>query len=275
MPTFRTLEGDLGDPRHRSSPDVKRCHVTFGLLVCAALASACSEDPFQQDVVPPPLLLRSTVPADSATIGQSDVAISFTFNRTVRDGEILTRIYPPPASTGDIVSVGSGRTVTWLDVHLDPESHAHSLLLTGNDIEEPHALLLFTGHPDSVGKFAGRIFSPEGYEEATVIFALDYWSSTFNPLAPTPPEPDQIRRLSLTRRRGPGVSDYAIGEVMPDSLYMVVAIRDTNHDARFDPRVDWWGFYGNQTTNEPDSVFAAARPERIRGNIDLPLRPPR
>lgn len=253
-----------------------RPFLVAALIAAIAVWCACDDNTFQQNILPPPLVLRSVVPADSARVSDTTLNISFTFNRTISLSEITYQIYPTPISVGDMVAFGAGRTVTWTDVQLDPSSHAHSILLAGIDLEEPHALILFTGHPDSVGKFAGHVLTHEDFDPSgAVVYALDYWSSTFNPLQPMPPEPDQIRRVTLVRRLGPGVGGYAMGEIPPDSLYMVVAIHDTNHDARFDPRIDWWGFYGNQVTNEPDSVFAAARPERIFGNIDFRLQAPR
>lgn len=255
----------------------------FLILAMAAGLPAC-EDDFVQLVVPPPLFVRFTTPADSAELDVGDpVHLSITFNRTLTLREISIQLFPPPISAGALTLTGSGRNVTWFDVVTDPEWRVQTLLLDGPHMEIPYSMSWYTGAPVPNASFSGNVVSEDTTRVkplGAVVFALD-WESPFNPLEPGSfneilADQTAVRSVAVVENldvRDEGV--YAIGNRPTGSRYLVVGVIDTSGDGRYDPFVDWWGYHGEGPANDPTVISAELHPENINAQVDIMLRPPR
>jgi hypothetical protein len=255
------------------------------LLLASAIASYGSScnDPFDGPTIPPPLIVRSVTPADSVQLGSYDpFDLSITFNRVLTLDEITVRVVPAPAASGQLTTTGSGRNVAWFGLALDPTRPAHRLLLDGASMSRPFSIQWYTPGTLPHAFFSGKITSDDPRKVSAlgaVVFALDL-QAAFNPLEPgslTQVEPKAI--TVVTAVNGTGDAAYAIGNLAEDSKYIVVAVFDSSGDAVYDPSEDWWGFYGNQLANDPDTVVARSVLDEDKPppetHIDIKLRAPR
>ncbi len=249
--------------------------VVASLLIC--MGQSCDDD-FQVSVLPPPLFVRSTTPADSAQLDQPDpINLSITFNRVTKVSEVILDLYPVPAAAGTLQTTGSGRNITWFDLSVNPTRNVHTLLIDSQAMENPFLLEWNTG-PRPFGRFSGvvtseapAVESPEG----AVIFALDELS----PFSPLQPESfldiraERISSVGFVNSVDEGL--YGVSGADTNDVFLVVVVKDTSGDGIYDPRDDWWGFYGNELTNEPFSVPANGGLFNSRVDIDVKIRAPR
>jgi hypothetical protein len=254
------------------------------LLALTALGAictgfSCSQDTFRSDVVPPPLSITSLVPADSARVNWTNpVPISMTFNRVVDLAEINVMLVPPPVSTGDLRNTGSGRNVTWFDVMSDPGQSVQRMLLDGRYMDQPLYVEWYKSDSIPLSLFAGTIGSEQPDEvspKGAVVFALDE-QAPFNPLDPstlTEIAPVGVTLVENLDPTGGGV--YVLGRLTEFQRVIVVCVVDTSGDARYDPDVDWWGYFGEGPENTPTTVIAGQHPEDINAQVNIMLRPPR
>lgn len=254
------------------------------LLVLTALGVictgfSCDDDPFRSDVIPPPLDVTSLSPADSARVDWSSPReISITFNRVVDLGEIRLTLVPAAASTGELRRTGSGRNVTWFEVLTDPAHSAQRMLLDGRYMMQPVCVEWITGDPIPRALFAGSVESEQPElvpPTGAVVFALDA-EAPFNPLDPS--TLDDIEPVGITVVKsldilGRGV--YVLGRLIEFQEVLVVCVVDTSGDARYDPDVDWWGYFGEGPENTPEVVSAGQHPQDINAGVNIMLRPPR
>jgi hypothetical protein len=254
------------------------------LLALAALGAictgfSCDEEPFGSELVPPPLDVTSLVPADSARVNWVDpVPISITFNRVVDLAEIRVLLVPPPVSTGELRKTGSGRNVTWFDVLSDPDASVQRMLLDGRYVTEPMYVEWYTQDTFPRALFAGTILSEDVDEvspKGAVVFALD-GEAPFNPLQPsTFAEVDPVGITVVESLDTADGGIYVLGRLVEFQEVLVVCVVDTSGDARYDPAVDWWGYFGEGPENTPETVVAGQHPEDINAQVDILLRPPR
>jgi hypothetical protein len=235
-------------------------------------AHGCGPD-FEQEVKPPPVIVRSITPADSVQLGSYDpFDLSITFNRSVSIGEIRVESFPEPRQAGVFRTTGSGRNATWFDFAPNPELPAHRFLLDGHRMARPMEITLYTPGVIPRALFSGKIISDDLARVnpiGTVVFALPF-DSPFNPLEPetfVDVKPVQFDIVEGTDLQGNGA--YAMPHLVPDTSYIVVAIFDLNEDAIYDPTVDWWGFHGDELANDPEVVMAHV-PHPDRGDPDRP-----
>jgi hypothetical protein len=249
------------------------------LLVASLAVLASCEDDFEQPVLPPPLFVRFTTPADSAQLDNNDpVNLSITFNRTMTLDEISLEIFPDPLEPGTIKTTGTGRNVTVFGLVTDPTRRVQRLLLDGVYMTEPYTMFWYTGTPIPVASFSGVVASQDTSKVkplGAVVFALD-GEAPFNPIDPgtfndIKAEAITVVQVLDTREQGP----YAIGQLDTNTRYLVVAVADTDGDTVYDPLRDWWGYYGEGPEHNPEVVVAAIDPLAINTDVDITLRPPR
>lgn len=252
--------------------------VLAGLLAC--------EDDFTDPQERPPLTVTGTamVPAEEAQLLPDDpIDISVPFNRAP-DGldNVLFRLFPEPGSAGEITPSPSGRILTWNDVVSAPDVRVQRLLINGPTMEAPFLRSWFVGGPTPNGLFRGSVLVEEstGIDPSnTLVFALCvFCEDAFNPLDPASFSVQEP--LSLTAVVPPPAKDdiettYVMSKLPDRSQYLVVAVLDTNGDGQYDPRQDWWGFYGDQLSNDPRVVTARAGFDSIATMVDIELGPPR
>jgi hypothetical protein len=248
----------------------------LALVVAVAALGSCRSDPVSTEIEPPPLFLRSSVPADSAQGVWLDEPfdVRLAFNRVVEPGELQLEVLPvlldsePPRL--------EGRFVEWAGWRLDPAVNAYRLLLDGPALPIPRLLIFHPGEPSqSYGRIYGDLRMPEPLEtdDAAVLWALD-------PLRePIPGEPEllglPVRSFDLAqlaagaREVGFAVRHLAVGE-----SYIVVAILDSSGNGIHDPAEDWWGYPHAPGSNVALSARADIPLLGAPGEIVIELMPP-
>jgi hypothetical protein len=253
------------------------------VLVCslslALSASSCHEEA-DELLIPAPIQVLFTVPADGARLADNRTRdISIDFQRALRStNDVVLSIYPAPVSTGEKRLTLQGRNLTWFDVATLPGSKVQHLLIDGPDVVAPLVVRWFTGDEEQA-EFYGELTSASAdvSPHDAVVFAVDVFGG-FNPLEPETfttasilaairPFPEDERDLN---------ADYRFGQLANGSRYIVLAFSDFNSDGLYDPRDDWWAYFGNMALNSPEEVVARVFniTDPPRGDVDIQLRPP-
>jgi len=258
--------------------------LVLAVFVLAGLV-AC-EDDFTDPQSRPPLSVTETtvVPAEEAQLDEGDpVNISVPFNRAPDAMDnVQFRLFPPPASSGEVTASPTGRILTWNNVVSVAGTRVQRLLIDGPTMEEPFLRSWFVGSPAPNGLFRGSVLVEEttGIDPSnTLVFALCvFCPEAFNPLDPgsfAAQEPLSVTRVTPPAAKDDVEATYVMPRLPDRTDYLVVAVLDTNHDGAYDPRNDWWGFYGDQLSNDPRVVTARAGFDSVATMVDIELGPPR
>lgn len=246
----------------------------LGLLGLLVLSVGCSSNDDGVEVEESPLgVIFSAPPADQLPSPYDETeSISATFNRATGLHEMQFSLFPP-AVTGDITThPDSRRTWTWRDVQFEPSKGAYFWLIDGvylgrwvnlaNDrvfAREPVMVRIPSSRDrDSAVGFAGSVHSPNSNVLATgtLVFALPI-DSGFNPLDPAGTfDPTTATGVAIAFRADDYVdlnAGFRASLLPEDTLYIVVAVKDTNDDLHYSPADDWWGMYREGDT---DSVWS-------------------
>ena len=256
-------------------------------IVLASLATglvACGTDNDEVQIVPPPLLVRSTRPVSGVTgyTGDDARTLSVDFDRSPGAGNVIMSLFPMPASAGNYGPTGSGRNWTWFDLDLSPDDGAYAWLIDGYRMPRPLVVHFASGDRLLLSGFSGTVESldPEAVEpEGTVLFALPV-DAPFNPLDPSTFVDVRPLARAVTLAvdldpldEGPATHRFYFMEIGVGSV--VVAVKDTNDDLVYDPNSDWWGFYRSTTSSGAEIVYAADFIDfEYQADVSITLMPP-
>jgi hypothetical protein len=241
--------------------------------------SSCQQEE-EELVLQPPIRVLFTVPADSAQLADNRPRdISIDFQRELRSvNDVVLRLYPEPISSGEKRLTLQGRNLTWFDVATVPGSRVQHLLIDGPKVVDPTLVRWFTGDAEQA-EFSGELFSPNAAVDPheAVVFAVDLLGG-FNPLDPVTFTTSTILAASTPFPENELDQDanYRFGQLLDGSAYIVLALYDLNSDGLYDPRDDWWAYFGDMILNDPEPVVARVLNvnDPPRGDIDITLRPP-
>lgn len=220
-------------------------------LVLASGVVGCEFEENPVEIDEPPLVLRFTVPADSAiNVADPDgIDLVARFNRPFDPAEFTTfRLIPPPVRSRAF-SYAVARQVDVLDVVFDATEPVQSWLMDGPDVIGPIVVTLFNpSAPRQAGAISGVVSLPlPGADpDKTLVFLLERNEAPADYTGLVMLERAVVRVLqvapfyALTR-----TNSYDMSQLPPYSSYLVVAINDTDGDGRYVPDVDWWGYYRN------------------------------
>ena len=250
-------------------------------VLLAAPAVGCRNEEFVAPVERPPLLFRSSVPADSAEgyFEPDGITLSITFRRQLFDGEIATSLLVPrPVSAGPLVlGRNSPRELLWEDVILDPAVNSYRWLVDGPSMLGP---ILITFHPADPIAFTGRIVGEAKigapYEDAgdAVIYALQRahraGEAPMDSLLGYP-----IASITLVLSGSPGEEGqtFVVRDLRIGDPYFLVAVLDTNGDGRNVPGEDWWGV-ARSPLLEPRVLYAGSPWGQPDEGVVVELAPP-
>lgn len=216
--------------------------------VCVVLAlSACRFTEPEQEQVPLPLWVRTTIP----TPGQhpfydpEGMTLIARFRNDFVPAQVHTNeIVPRPLSRGR-VSFDVHRELQIHDVVFDPAVAEYSWLIDGPDAVQA---VLVTFHPARrafetgfVQAFVRREGSLEKAVDALVfVLAFDV------PSAFVPRGAARLLNLPIVTvrrvRSAGGAPNFHVGTLAPGGRYVLVAVQDTDDDGRYLPGIDWWGY---------------------------------
>lgn len=250
-------------------------------VLSATLAVGCRNEGFVAPVERPPLLFRSSVPADSAEgyYELDGIVLSITFRRELFDGDITTSLLVPrPVSAGPLVlGRNSPRELLWEDVVLDPAVNSYRWLVDGPSMLGP---ILITFHPADPIAFTGRIVGEAKigppFEDAgdAVIYALQRaYRPGEAPMDSLLGHP--IASIALVRSDSPGQEgqSFIVLDLRVGDPYYLVAVLDTNGDGRHVPSEDWWGV-ARSPLLEPRVLYPWSPMEQPDEAVVVELAPP-
>lgn len=249
--------------------------------VLAVLAVGCRNEELVVPVERPPLLFRSSVPADSAEgfFEPDGITLSITFRRELFDGEIATSLLVPrPVSTGALVlGRNSPRELLWEDVVLDPAVNSYRWLVDGPSMLGP---ILITFHPAdpiaSSGRIVGeaKIGPPHANAGDAVIYALQRAHRAGDaPLDSLLGYPVASIALVLADSPGQEGQTFVVLDLRIGDPYFLVAVLDTNGDGQNVPGEDWWGV-ARLPSLEPRLLYAGSPWGQPDEGVVVELAPP-
>lgn len=241
---------------------------TIPILVAAAVlglltSGGCRNDEFVAPVERPPLLFRSSVPADSTEgfYEPDGLTLSLTFRREVFEGDVTTSlVVPRPLSAGaQVFGRNSPREWLYEDVVFDPDVNTYRWLVDGPSMLGPLLITFHPGEPTALsGRIPGELKIGAPYQDAdgVVVYALRRirrgGEAPLDSLLGLP-----ISAITLVRAESPGTEGvgFVVSDLILGDPYLLVAVLDTNGDGRTVPGEDWWG-YPRTETLEPMEVLA-------------------
>ena len=253
---------DVRSPIPRSAPlrdPPSRAGALARPLVLAALALAvllagavgCRTETPQAPTERPPLLFRSSVPADS-TVGVHETAgldLSITFNRDLASDDITTSvIHPRPLDRGRLrIGANADRELVLEGVVLDPEINAYRWLVDGPELLEPIRILFFPRDDEAYSPaMSGRveIGEPGGSVDGTLVLLCGIrrdaeFRDRHDTMFGLPIEQSVFVRAGSQERS----AAWRARDLEEGREYFVIGIRDTDGDGRYDLLNDWWGFH--------------------------------
>lgn len=246
----------------------------LALLPALLLATSACDERHEEGLRPPPILIRETVPADSALVSDGGGwPLTLNFRAPVEEDELKLRIFPAPDAVSAPTLSPSGMTLSYADVDLADGGHRHRLLLDAARMPRPRVLHYDTGSRP-VLTIAGQV-STENARIArldrTILFAYP-GDAVIDPLGPESMldfEPVAIAGVPM-RPSDTVEAVFAIGSLHA-GLYFIVGINDTNGDGEYDPNLDWWGYhrdFGSTSAQPLAAVAFATLAARVH------LRPP-
>jgi hypothetical protein len=230
-----------------------------GPILLVALLVACGIDKADIGTDTPPLIQRDegTSPADS-TGGLHDpdgLDLVVNFNRPLESGEVShLQIVPRPARLGAVENPsGNPRQIVFRNVVLDPVYPAYRLVMDGTVMPAPVILSYYSEEYSPVeAAIQGRVFISRGRTEPVdvLVYALvplnredDFPLTGAEETIMGRPVVGVTKTLMVPTEEG---GWYHLAGLAFFTRYLVFAILDTSRDGRYDPEVDWWGFYAGE-----------------------------
>lgn len=236
----------------------------FVLSILIVVAGCRFDDPGQPAETPPDWL-RSTYPDDGATGLADDEGIDLVarFRQPITAERLTTtRIIPTPVSVGgESFEVENEYVVE--DVVLDPAVATYYWLIHGSDFVEPVVVRL---HPVGQNRLSGYVSAritmnqPGQDVEGTILFVLAYDV----PPELLPPTEETLFGLPIFAIHhidpaSAGASGSFVSNLYPYRNYILVAVKDTDGDGRFNPGLDAFGYpHDSSRPNVPDPWWAAS-----------------
>ena len=217
-----------------------------------AVLAGCAFEENEQGVVPPPLVLRWTFPADSteSQYRQEGADLIMRFNRLPEADELrLNRIVPAPVEPGTFrLGTEGSREVLWTGVVFDPDVLKYTWWIDGPELVEPAILVLYTGlRGREQGLVTGRITIGRPFTDVPrgILYVLDddpeaafvnertdfVLGLPVFTMVPIGGEDDGDRETTFL------VENLTVGD-----SYLLLAVVDTNGDRDYFPGTDWWGY---------------------------------
>lgn len=254
----------------------RRALAALALAVLCVAGAGCEESNDGDEIVPPPIVVRSTIPDVQVNAGDDLETIEVIFSRAPVLGGVESAILPPPLAASTFrPTTGGSRQWNWLDLQLDAAAGGCHVLFDGYEFAQPFVLSFGVSPDRSAGTGLGGRLETASFASADpvqgIVFALVF-DTVFNPSQPSSwadawERGDVIAATSLIDDN-PDVDeglDYRVPYLEDGRRYYLVAIVDTDGDLAYDPVKDWWGFSrGN------DGVFAGFRARPFGGDKDTP-----
>jgi hypothetical protein len=255
---------------------------TLLVLAIAAVGGACGFDPPTIDIETPPLIARpeGTTPRDSTEYlhDQSGLPLVVNFNREFTRGEVThVQLVPMPPDVGPLLNPGvNPRQLLLESVVFEPRFSAYRLVLDGPAMPEPVVISYYSaGHEITEGAMHGHVAYPRwGREPLNVMVYALLPSWREDEVERTGSEELMFGRpvLGVTRTIVVPTEEggwFRLAGLELGAHYFVVGILDTNDDGRYDPEIDWWGYYRN-FADHPIEVMAGVS----FGHLFTPPLPP-
>ena len=217
------------------------------LLPLIFMAAAACDEPYEDILKLPPILIRNVVPRDSTVVSdQGGWPFRIDLRSPIQEGELGLRIFPAPDSVSPPVLSPGGRTLSYANVDLTDGDIKHKFLIDGPRFERPRVLEYLTGTPPtaSVAGYISTLNAAVARVDLCIVFAY-LETANLDPYAPESLllyEPVTIAKMP-PRPADQTESAFAIGSLVTDGRYYIVAINDTNDDGEYDPNLDWWGYH--------------------------------
>lgn len=217
-------------------------------LVVSSVAGCRFDNP-ESPVQTPPLILRSSVPADSAAAAYDAQGLDLIaiFRRDIAAHEHPSAyLIPAPISVGEYhIGLGGAKQVVWESVIFDPDVKTYRLILDGPTMIRPHILTFYPGgKPGLTGAIGGEILIDRagGDAEDVLVVALDINNLRVANAGMAylgMPAASVTLPFAKTARTA---AKYRLNGLILGEPYLVFAISDTNNDGEYDVETDWWGY---------------------------------
>ena len=258
-----------------------RAMVLIATTVAALLTASCRTETPSTPLERPPLLFRSSVPADS-TEGYYEpegIDLSIRFRRELEEGDLATvQLVPRPLSSGPLVKGhNDGRELFWPDVVLDPTVNTYRWLVDGPDMPEAVLIRFHPATPlQATGRILGELIVGAPWEDASgaLVYALyrgqrAYTVASDSLLGAPIVSITMVAPGDVGREGQP----YVVRDLPLGEPHLIVAVLDTDGDGRYEIDQDWWG-YARDLFGTPQDAPAVGPFNDTEPPVDLELVPP-